>query len=267
VSTLTVIEEVTEEVRRDRLFRLFRKYGWIGIALVLAVVGGTAANEWMKSRAEARAEAFGDAVLEALDIGGADERRAALAAIAADGDQAQLLGLILGSDASDDPVATLAALEKVIADPAVAPEYHDLAVLKHSILAADTMPLADRRAALEGIAAAGRPFRALAAEQLAYLLIEEGRWTRHRRLAGPWRDQDASGSLKGRAAQVVTALGGKPAVAADRLRCGGNGWRWAPRRIERRMNGVPRSGWRERAWNEGGQSGGSAKRAWAGLRH
>ena len=210
------IEEVTEEVRRDRLFRLFRKYGWIGIALVLAVVGGTAANEWMKSRAEARAEAFGDAVLEALDIGGADERRAALAAIAADGDQAQLLGLILGSDASDDPVATLAALEKVIADPAVAPEYHDLAVLKHSILAADAMPLADRRAALEGIAAAGRPFRALAAEQLAYLLIEEGKVDEGiAALQALGEDQDASGSLKGRAAQVVTALGGKPAVAAD----------------------------------------------------
>ncbi|MGB4829212.1 MAG: hypothetical protein WBP18_18420 [Paracoccaceae bacterium] len=206
------IEEVTEEVRRDRLFRLFRKYGWIGIALVLAVVGGTAANEWMKSRAEA----FGDAVLEALDIGGADERRAALAAIAADGDQAQLLGLILGSDASDDPVATLAALEKVIADPAVAPEYHDLAVLKHSILAADTMPLADRRAALEGIAAAGRPFRALAAEQLAYLLIEEGKVDEAvAALQALGEDQDASGSLKGRAAQVVTALGGRPAVAAD----------------------------------------------------
>ena len=34
------IEEVTEEVRRDRLFALFRKYGWIGVVLVLAIVGG-----------------------------------------------------------------------------------------------------------------------------------------------------------------------------------------------------------------------------------
>ncbi len=35
------IEEVTEEVRRDKLYRLFRKYGWIGIVLVLGVVIGT----------------------------------------------------------------------------------------------------------------------------------------------------------------------------------------------------------------------------------
>ena len=28
------IDEVTEEVRRDRLFAAFRKYGWIGVLLV-----------------------------------------------------------------------------------------------------------------------------------------------------------------------------------------------------------------------------------------
>ena len=36
------IDEVTEEVRRDRLFRLFRKYGWIGVVIILGLVGGTA---------------------------------------------------------------------------------------------------------------------------------------------------------------------------------------------------------------------------------
>jgi len=34
------IDEVTEEVRRDRLFRLFRKYGWIGVVIILGLVGG-----------------------------------------------------------------------------------------------------------------------------------------------------------------------------------------------------------------------------------
>ncbi len=47
------IDEVTEEVRRDRLFGLYRKYGWIGLVLILGIVGGTAANEWLKSRDEA----------------------------------------------------------------------------------------------------------------------------------------------------------------------------------------------------------------------
>ena len=64
------IEEVTEEVRRDRLFAAFRKYGWIGGLVVLGIVGGAAWNEWQKNQAAARAQGFGDAMLEALDTGG-----------------------------------------------------------------------------------------------------------------------------------------------------------------------------------------------------
>ena len=48
------IDEVTEAVRRDRLFAMFRKYGWIGAVLVLGVVGGSAWIEWSKARAMAR---------------------------------------------------------------------------------------------------------------------------------------------------------------------------------------------------------------------
>ncbi len=61
------IDEVTEEVRRDRLFAMFRKYGWIGVLAVVAIVGGAAYTEWSKARSEARAQAFGDAVLDAVD--------------------------------------------------------------------------------------------------------------------------------------------------------------------------------------------------------
>ena len=205
------IEEVTEEVRRDRLFAAFRKYGWIGVVLVLGVVGGTAVNEWLKSRAEARAEAFGDAIMDALDMGGPQERRAALAAVPADGEQAQMMALILGSDPADDRAATLAALDALIADGSVLAVYHDLAVLRRAIVGGAEVPLADRRTALEGIAGTGRPYRALAAEQLAYLLIEEGKVDAAiAALQALTTDQDASGSLKGRAAQVVTALGGAP---------------------------------------------------------
>ena len=205
------IEEVTEEVRRDRLFAAFRRYGWIGVVLVLGVVGGTAVNEWLKSRAEARAEAFGDAIMDALDMGGPQERRAALAAVPADGEQAQMMALILGSDPADDRAATLAALDALIADGSVLAVYHDLAVLRRAIVGGAEVPLADRRTALEGIAGTGRPYRALAAEQLAYLLIEEGKVDAAiAALQALTTDQDASGSLKGRAAQVVTALGGAP---------------------------------------------------------
>jgi hypothetical protein len=203
------IEEVTEEVRRDRLFALFRKYGWIGGVLVAGLIGGTIWTEWTRAQATARAEAFGDAVIDALDQGTPAERREALSAIAADGEQAALLQLVLASDPDEDRAATLAALDQVAADTTIGPAYRDLAVLRRVLVAGAEMPLADRRSALEPIAQPGRPYRPLAAELLAYLLVEEGRTDDAiAAMTTLMQDQEASGALRARVGQMVTALGG-----------------------------------------------------------
>ena len=57
--TDSFIEEVTEEVRRDRLFALMRRYGWIAVAAVLLLVGGTAYREYARAAEAAKAQAFG----------------------------------------------------------------------------------------------------------------------------------------------------------------------------------------------------------------
>lgn len=203
------IEEVTEEVRRDRLFAMFRKYGWVGALVVAGIVGGAAWNEWQKAQSIARAEAFGDGMLDALDIGGADERRAAMAAVAADGSQTAIRALMVASDPAEDKAAALAALEALIADASQPEIYRDMAQLRRVMVAGADLPLADRRAALEGISGPGRAFRPLAAEQLAYLLIEEGRTDEAiAALSALLQDQEATQGLRGRAAQVITALGG-----------------------------------------------------------
>ena len=210
------IEEVTEEVRRDRLFRLFRKYGWIGVVIILALVGGTAWTEWTKSRDAARAQAFGDGLIDALDQGAPDERREALAAVPADGEQAAILNLILASDPDEDAQATLAALDKVAADTSLSPAYRDLAVLRRVLVAGLDQSVADRRAALEGIAVAGRPYRVLANEQLAYLLIEDDKVDEAITALGALlQDQESSNALRARVAQVITALGGTLPEPAD----------------------------------------------------
>lgn len=203
------IEEVTEEVRRDRLFRLFRKYGWIGVLAVIGIVGGAAWNEWSKSRAEARAEAFGDAIVDALDTGTPEERRAALAAVPSDGAQTALLQLVLSSDNQGDRAANLAALDRLAADATLSPAYRDLAVLRRVLLAGTDMALADRRTALQGIAGAGAPYRVLAEEQLAYLLAEEGKTDDAiAAMIVLLQDQAASRELRARLGQMVMVLGG-----------------------------------------------------------
>jgi hypothetical protein len=205
------IEEVTEEVRRDRLFALFRKYGWIGVLAILAIVGGAAWTEWSKARDAARAQAFGDALIDALDHGTPEERREALAAVPADGEQVALLKLILASDPAEDKAASLVALEEVAADSSISVVYRDLAVLRRVLVAGSDLPLADRRSALQSIAVAGRPYRVLAEEQLGYLLIEEGKPEEAiAALSTLMQDQEASGALRARLGQLVTALGGTP---------------------------------------------------------
>jgi hypothetical protein len=203
------INEVTEEVRRDRLFAMFRKYGWIGGLLVVAIVGGAAYSEWTKAQALARAEGFGDAMLDALDIGGADDRRAGMAAVPADGPQVALRALMVASDPAENKAEALAALDALIADASQPEIYRDMAQLRRVMVAGTDLALADRRAALEGISAPGRAFRVMASEQLAYLMLEEGNTEAAiAALATLMQDQEATQGLRARAAQMITALGG-----------------------------------------------------------
>ena len=207
------IEEVTEEVRRDRLFALFRKYGWIGVLGVVLIVGGAAVTEWRKASNRAAAQAFGDAVMVALEQGTAPERRAALAAVPASADRAAILNLMLASDPTDDRAGTLAALDKVASDATLPASYRDLAVLRRVVLSGSEMLLAERRAALDPIAAPGRPFRPLALEQLAYLLVEAGDTAGAiAALQALSQDQEAPSGLRQRATQMIVALGGQAAT-------------------------------------------------------
>ncbi|MEO6300468.1 MAG: hypothetical protein ABIV25_03875 [Paracoccaceae bacterium] len=204
------VDEVTDAVRRDRLFAAFRKYGWIGIVIVVLIVGGAAVREWQKSTAATRAQSFGDAALVALDKTASADRNTALAAIPADGDQKAVLDLLIAADPTGDKAASLASLDRLAADTTQPQVYRDLAVLRRVALAGTDQPLADRRTALQGVAIPGRPFRTLAEEQLAYLLIEEGKKPEAlTALLALVQDQEAPRGMRQRLGLVITALGGK----------------------------------------------------------
>lgn len=205
------IDEVTEEVRRDKLFAAFKKYGWIGGLLVAVVVGGTAYTEWQKSADAAAAQAFGDAVFAATEAADPAARRAALATVAATGERAAVLNLLLASDPADDRAATIAALAAVEADTTLPQVWRDLAVLRRLSLQGAELSVAERRGLLEAIAQPGRTFRPLAAEQLAYLLVEEGKTPEAiTALQALTEDQEAPAGLRSRASQMIVALGGAP---------------------------------------------------------
>lgn len=207
------IDEVADELRRERLFRALKRYGWIGVLVAVAVVAGAAWTEWQRSGDRTSSRQFGDALVAALAAPTPDARRAALAEAPVGGTREAVVELLLASDPAQDKPATIAALDGVIADDALPPLYRDLAVLRKVVVSGADMPLADRRAALDPIAAPGRPYRPLALEQIAYLQIEAGETEAAiAALKSLTTDQQATPALRQRASQMVVALGGEIAA-------------------------------------------------------
>lgn len=202
------INEVTEELRRDRAMALLRRYGWIAVLAVVVIVGGAAWNEWRKATARASAEAFGDALLQAFDQTDDAARLAALDAVPATGTQAGLLGLMrAGALLDSDRAAALDALGAVAADPALPDAWRQLAALKRVLAAGADLPLDERRATLTSLSQPGQPLRPLASEALALLDIEAGDLDSARtRLDDLLTQAEATEGLRRRAAQMLAAL-------------------------------------------------------------
>lgn len=205
------IDEVSEEVRRDKLYALMRRYGWIGIVAVVALVGGAAYNEWRKATEQAQAEATGDAVLAAISLPEAAERVAALQAVDTEGAARAVLDLLAAAEAEGDSGRPV--LEAVADNEALPRLYRDMAVMKLVLLPGAGTP-DDRIARLTPLTDAGAPYRVLAEEQIALAEIEAGRSAEALdRLQQIWLDQEASAALRQRAGEMIVALGGTPGAA------------------------------------------------------
>lgn len=216
-NTDSFIEEVTEEVRRDRLFALMRRYGWIAVLLVIAIVGAAAANEVRKNTARAAAQASGDAIISAVSSSDTQSRVAALSDLTTESADAQLVAdFLLAAHQIELGEAGAAAttLQGIATGAQELPEiYREIAAFKAVLAQGQTTPVAERRLALESLAAPGAPLSLLAREQLALLTLEEGKadeaMTQLQELI---QDAAVTAGLRNRASQLIVALGGTPAA-------------------------------------------------------
>jgi len=212
-TTDSFIEEVTEEVRRDRLFGYLRRYGWIGIAAVVILVGGAAITEWRRAGARAAAEAAGDALYAAAAAETSAARAEALAALEVAGPAAapELMFEAAALAEAGETEAAAAKLAELAEDPGHPRVWRDLASLKRVVLLGPALPPAERLAVLEPLASPGAPYRVLAIEQQALARLEVGeRDEAVALLQALLDDQEASLGLRLRAVQLMVALGDLP---------------------------------------------------------
>ena len=208
--TDSFIDEVTEEVRRDRLFGYFRRYGWIAAVVILGLVGGTAYNEWSKSAAAQVAQARGDALLDALDMEDDVASIAVLSAIATqEGGDVVASFLAAGSDQNQ-----AANLLGAIAENTDQPEYiRDLARLK-LVTTPDSVSQEEAVLILTDLSAAGGLYRNAATEILVAIELERGNVdVAVTLLQAHIQDAQATQEQIQRMGELIVALGATPELA------------------------------------------------------
>ena len=206
------IQEVSEEVRRDRLYRILKKWGWIGIAVIVALVGGASFNEWNKDSKMNSARNLGDRVLSAVANKDPIELKdIEISNISQDMFIKNLLSAILLSDNKLD--ASKMALEEIRDIPGITKTYRELNAFKLGLLALKEGNLTgdERFSVFEGLVEPGSPFRLLAKEQQALILIEQGKLELAiKALTEISVDSETTASLKRRVTQLRISLGGDP---------------------------------------------------------
>ena len=208
--TDSFIDEVTEEVRRDRLFGYFRRYGWIAGLLIFGLVGITAYNEWKRSEVEKVEQARGDDLLTALNLENDTKISVAINAIAVQ-DSNNIVANFLA--AGFDEVKAAELLNGVISNTNQPKFIQDLARLKLAITP-DAVSQDEAVLILMDLSAPGGFYRNVATEILVALELERGNLeVAIDILQSHVQDAEASQAQVQRMGELIVALGSNPELA------------------------------------------------------
>lgn len=206
------IDEVSEEVRRDRMFALWKRYGPFVIGAIVAVVALAGVKTWMDAEAEKSARRAGGAVIAAADAPPA-EAAEALTTLAGQTDHegAALLARLRAAAvlaATGDAEGAAAAYDQVAADANAEKLLQDFAAYRAVALRADDLAPADAAAAFEAMATGSGPFRLLALEAQAAAWLRAGdKDAAAQALQVVAEDEATPQGLRQRALAALTALG------------------------------------------------------------
>lgn len=185
------LREVDEEVRRDRIAQIWRRYNIAIIGGLVLIVAGVAGWRFFEHRQQQQAYAVSARLEQALKASRdqrAEDAEKELAAIAAQdvaGYRLVARFRLAAEAARRDPADGLPLYDALAADAAVPALLRDLARLRSGLLRIDTAPYAELRPQLEPLAAPEGAFRHNARELLGLSALRAGQFDE----AGRWFDQ------------------------------------------------------------------------------
>lgn len=184
-----IFQEVDEEVRRERLKKLWQQYGNHVVALcivIVAAVGAWRGYEYWQVKKEGEAGAAFESAALLAEAGKHKEADAAFAKLAAEGTAGYRVLARLREAAEltqTDKKAAVAAYDGIIADNSAGQVIQDLAAVRAGLLLVDTAPYSEIRTRLEALAAPDRTFHHTAREILALSAWKAGDTTAARQWA------------------------------------------------------------------------------------
>ncbi|MEM0922263.1 MAG: hypothetical protein AAGI13_04415 [Pseudomonadota bacterium] len=208
------IREVSEEVDRDRMNRQLKRWGpWVGLG-ALALVGLAALWQWQQDQDQAAAEAIGEILLSSdlSDRERAEEARGLLA-----GPPAALADFRRAEAAlvAEDPAAAAQIYREISTRADIATAFTDLARLRALRIEAMTADPAGVMRELEALMAPGRPYRLLARELRAVLMLNLGDLAGgQQELQALLADPELPRGLQARAIDLLRATGAMDETSA-----------------------------------------------------
>jgi hypothetical protein len=202
------IREVTEEVRQERMRRLWRRFGPYVIGGLVLIVAASAAWTWLQRQEAVEARATGGAFLSAErdDVAAAERLAQGTEGAAA---PIARLRLAAAQAATGDAAGAAETYRAVAGTPGLPPAYADLAALKAVRLEARAGDPAAAAERLAPLAEEGAPYRPLALELRAALRLNAGDEAGARDdLEAIMDAPEATAALRGRAGLLLETLGG-----------------------------------------------------------
>jgi hypothetical protein len=180
MSDTQFIREIDEDLRRDRLMKLWEQYGIYAIAaafLIVAATAGWRGWEWYQTREGLKAGSRFEAALVLAEAGKHAEAEQEFAAIAKDANWGyRLLARmrLAAETGARDAAAGAAAYDAIIADGSIDTAIRDVARLRAAFLLVDTAQAAEIASRVEPLMTATSPFRFSARETLALARYRAG---------------------------------------------------------------------------------------------